>query len=69
MFPYLSADCATQYRAMKDHGRFVESELGRLTTATLHPSAVLRADDEDREDAMRMVVGDLRKVRKRLNSS
>jgi uracil-DNA glycosylase family protein len=58
-----------KYRVMKDHGRFIESELGRLTTATLHPSAVLRADDEDREDAMRMVVGDLRKVRKRLNSS
>jgi hypothetical protein len=52
---------------MKDHGRFVESELGRLTTATMHPSAVLRADDEDREDAMRLVVGDLRKVRKRLD--
>jgi len=56
-----------EYRAMRDHGRFVESELGRLTTATLHPSAVLRANDEDREEAMRMVVGDLRKVRKRLN--
>lgn len=48
---------------MNDHGRFVTSELGRLTTATLHPSAVLRANDDDREDAMRMVVGDLRKVR------
>jgi uracil-DNA glycosylase len=58
-----------KYRVMKDHGRFVEAELGRLTTATLHPSAVLRARDEDRDDAMRMVVGDLRKVRQRLNGS
>jgi uracil-DNA glycosylase len=58
-----------EYRVMKDHGRFVESKLGRLTTATLHPSAVLRAYDEDREDAMRMVVGDLRKVRKHLDDS
>jgi uracil-DNA glycosylase family protein len=58
-----------KYRVMKDHGRFVTSELGRLTTPTLHPSAVLRANDEDREDAMRLVVGDLRKVRKRLNGS
>jgi uracil-DNA glycosylase len=58
-----------KYRVMKDHGRFVTSELGRLTTATLHPSAVLRANDEDREDAMQMVVSDLRKVRKRLNGS
>jgi uracil-DNA glycosylase family protein len=56
-----------KYRVMKDHGRFVTSELGRATTATMHPSAILRADDEDREDAMRMVVGDLRKVRKRLD--
>jgi uracil-DNA glycosylase len=56
-----------KYRVMKDHGLFVTSELGRLATATLHPSAVLRADDDDREDAMRMVVGDLRKVRKRLD--
>jgi uracil-DNA glycosylase len=57
-----------KYRVMKDHGRFVESELGRLTSATLHPSAVLRAEEEDREDAMRFVVGDLRKVRQRLDS-
>jgi uracil-DNA glycosylase family protein len=57
-----------EYRVMKDHGHFVESELGRVTTATLHPSAVLRARDEDREEAMRMVVADLRKVRKRLDS-
>jgi uracil-DNA glycosylase family protein len=56
-----------KYRMMKDHGRFIESEIGRLTTATMHPSAVLRANDEDREDAMRLVVGDLRKVRKRLD--
>jgi uracil-DNA glycosylase len=57
-----------KYRVMKDHGRFVKSELGRLTTATMHPSAVLRANDEDREDAMRLVVGDLRKVRGRLEA-
>jgi uracil-DNA glycosylase family protein len=58
-----------KYRVMKDHGRFVTSELGRLTTATLHPSVVLRANDVDREGAMRMVVDDLRKVRERLDGS
>jgi uracil-DNA glycosylase len=63
----MKAVMGPKYRVMKDHGRFIESELGRLTTATMHPSAVLRANDEDREDAMRMVVGDLRKVRKRLD--
>jgi DNA polymerase len=55
------------FRVMRDHGRFAESRLGRLATPTLHPSAILRAEDEDREDAMRMFVGDLEGVRRRLD--
>jgi uracil-DNA glycosylase len=35
---------------------------------TLHPSAILRAEDEDREDAMAMLVEDLARVRGRLDS-
>jgi hypothetical protein len=35
---------------------------------TLHPSAILRADPVDRDDAMALLVGDLRRVRKRLDS-
>jgi hypothetical protein len=35
---------------------------------TLHPSAILRAEDEDREDAMAMLVGDLSRARERLDS-
>ena len=50
-----------------DHGQFVESKLGRTSVATLHPSAILRAEDGDREDAMAMLVGDLKLVRKRLD--
>jgi uracil-DNA glycosylase len=53
---------------MRDHGQFVEAKLGRTAVATLHPSAILRADDEDREEAMRMLVDDLRRVRDRLDS-
>ena len=56
-----------EYRVMKDHGRLVETDLGRTATATLHPSAVLRAQDDDREQAMAMLVGDLKKVRQRLD--
>ena len=56
------------YRVMRDHGKFVATGLGRTATATLHPSAVLRARDEDREEAMGMLVGDLRAVRRRLGS-
>jgi DNA polymerase len=55
-------------KVMKDHGQFLESKLGRTAMPTLHPSAILRADDEDREDAMAMLVGDLSRVRERLDS-
>jgi uracil-DNA glycosylase len=55
-------------RVMKDHGEFLESKLGRTAVPTLHPSAILRADPVDRDDAMALLVGDLRRVRKRLDS-
>jgi uracil-DNA glycosylase len=53
-------------RVMKDHGQFLESKLGHTAMPTLHPSAILRAEDEDREDAMSMLVGDLGRARERL---
>jgi len=55
-----------KHRVMKDHGRIVESKLGRPAIATLHPSAVLRAEDEDRADALAMLVGDLKGAKKKL---
>jgi DNA polymerase len=55
-------------KVMKDHGTLVDSKLGRSAMPTLHPSAILRADDEDREDAMKMLVGDLRAARRKLGS-
>jgi uracil-DNA glycosylase family protein len=54
-------------KVMKDHGEFLESKLGRPAVPTLHPSAVLRAEDEDRADALAMLVGDLTGVRKHLD--
>jgi DNA polymerase len=57
----------TKARVMKDHGEFLESKLGRTAVPTLHPSAILRADPEDRDDAMALLVGDLRRVRERLD--
>lgn len=53
-------------RVMKDHGSFLESRLGRTAMPTLHPSAILRADPEDRDDSMALLVGDLRRARDRL---
>jgi uracil-DNA glycosylase len=64
----VKAVIGSKARVMKDHGQFIDSRLGRPAMPTLHPSAILRAEDEDREDAMAMLVGDLSGVRKRLDS-
>jgi uracil-DNA glycosylase family protein len=64
----VKAVIGSKARVMKDHGQFLGSRLGRPAMPTLHPSAILRAEDEDREDAMAMLVGDLSGVRKRLDS-
>jgi uracil-DNA glycosylase len=55
-------------RVMKDHGELLESKLGRTAMPTLHPSAILRADPEERDDAMAMLVGDLRVARRHLEA-
>ncbi len=57
-----------KHRVLKDHGRIVESKLGRPAMATLHPSAVLRAENEDRKDALAMLVGDLKAAKRKLGS-
>ena len=54
------------FRVMRDHGRVEASRLGPAAMPTLHPSAILRADGEDRDSAMAMLVGDLRAARARL---
>jgi hypothetical protein len=51
---------------MKNHGEFLEAKLERTAMPTLHPSAILRADPDDRDDAMALLVGDLRRARDRL---
>jgi uracil-DNA glycosylase family protein len=55
-------------RIGKDRGRPVDSDLAELVTLTTHPSAILRADDEDREDAMAQFVDDLKHVAKWLSA-
>jgi uracil-DNA glycosylase len=64
----VKAVIGSKARVMKDHGKFLDSRLGRTAMPTLHPSAILRAEDEDREDSMAMLVGDLGRVRERLDS-
>jgi uracil-DNA glycosylase len=53
-------------RVMKDHGQLLPSRLGAKAMPTLHPSAILRADPEDRDDAMDMLVADLTRAREHL---
>ena len=54
------------FRITRQRGRPVESELAPVVLATIHPSAILRADDEDREQEMQALVDDLRVVAKLL---
>jgi uracil-DNA glycosylase family protein len=55
-----------QFRVSKDRGVPVESDLAPVVMATVHPSAILRADD--REQEMAMFVEDLRRVAEALRS-
>jgi DNA polymerase len=52
-----------QFRVSKDRGRFVPSPLAPHVLATVHPSAILRApDDESRRAEMARFADDLKKV-------
>ena len=53
-----------EFRVTRRRGEFITMASGREATATIHPSAVLRA--EAREDAFAGLVDDLRAVAKRL---
>jgi uracil-DNA glycosylase family protein len=55
------------YRVLRDRGQFVDSRLGPPATATVHPSSILRVDDDEREDAMKAFIADLKAVRRRLD--
>jgi DNA polymerase len=52
----------------RERGRFVPSDLAPLVLATIHPSAILRVDDEDdRRQEMAAFVQDLRTVAEALD--
>ena len=51
------------FRVSRDRGTFAPSSLAPLVMATVHPSSILRApDDESRREEMRRFVEDLQKV-------
>ena len=51
----------------RDRGRPLDSDLAELVTLTTHPSAILRAEDAEREAAMDQFVADLTNVSTWLN--
>ena len=58
-----------QFRVSRQRGEFVRSPLAPHVTATIHPSAILRAPDEDsRHEEMERFVDDLRKVARVIRS-
>jgi uracil-DNA glycosylase len=50
------------FRVTKQRGELLEVDFAPVAVATFHPSAILRADDEDREEAFADLVADLRVV-------
>jgi uracil-DNA glycosylase family protein len=48
-----------EFRVTRDHGKVLESDLGQ-TVATIHPSAILRAPDDVRDETYAGFVEDLR---------
>jgi len=57
------------FKVSQQRGRFVPSELAPRVTATVHPSSILRApDDEARHLEMKRFVADLKKVAAELES-
>ena len=54
------------FKVSIDRGKFVDSPLAPHVFATLHPSALLRMQDEDRELAFKAFVKDLALIKKAL---
>ncbi|HZU44290.1 MAG TPA: UdgX family uracil-DNA binding protein [Terriglobales bacterium] len=52
-----------KFRVTQRRGELITSEMGHLITATVHPSSILRAPDDDtRHREMRLFVADMKKI-------
>jgi uracil-DNA glycosylase len=58
-----------QFRVSRQRGLPVESPLAPFVMATVHPSSILRSDEEDREEAMAALVADLRILARELRKA
>jgi DNA polymerase len=60
----------SQFRVSKQRGQWVQSNIAPLVMATVHPSSILRApDDDSRHEEMRKFVADLKRVAAQLQQS
>lgn len=50
------------FRVTKERGKFIEWDLDPMVTSTVHPSSILRADDERRASEFAALVADLKGV-------
>ena len=58
------------YRLTKEHGKFTTHAWAPYVTATIHPSAVLRApDEEQRHQQYHGLVADLKQVKRKLSEA
>ena len=55
-----------EYRVTRERGKFVKHKWAPEATSTVHPSAILRAPDDLRDEEYRRFVDDLGLVRRRL---
>jgi len=59
-----------QFRVTQHRGEFIDSQLAPFVAATVHPSSILRAPDEDtRRIEMQRFIADLKKIAKVLPKS
>jgi uracil-DNA glycosylase len=57
------------FRVTRDRGKLVETELAPFATGTVHPSSILRIDDDDERGVARQELSDdLREVARRLRT-
>lgn len=57
----------SQFKVTRERGKFFEIDLAPVVMATVHPSSILRAyDDESRRAQMRMFVKDLKRAATKL---
>jgi uracil-DNA glycosylase len=57
------------FRVTRERGKRLDSDLAPVVMATIHPSAILRAEDEDREREYDRFVDDLRALSRELGDA